>query len=629
MPPDVLETLLRDGPVPFAVKAQDGTLTLVSRRFAEVTGLDVGRPAPEWPSQVQLGESLFEIWTCGPVVGLREVTDSVRMEDQIWELQARLSKVYSELSVRNQALVERETDLQSVNRGLEDKVKEQLQLLERSNRLMRYLSPEVAKSVLKSEGVDLSPRKRQLTFFFADLSSFDELVAEMESEEVIEILNDYRREMAEVLFAHGGTLDKFITARVAAFFGDPVPQEDPVTRAVRTALDMRERIGGLRRKWFPSATHVDLQAAIHLGYATVGNVGSEHRVDYTVIGKNVALTAALQQEAAPGHILLTARAHEAVKDLFDFEELQVALKGSSRPIQAYRARGMKAAPAQVAETTEVLEAARIAGVGKRIAHFSVVRKIGQGGMGTVYEATDERLQRRVALKVLSGDLASDPKFVARFKHEAQALASLNSPYVAQIYFVSDTESPPFFAMELIEGTTLQRVLVEQGRLPLRRSLELTVQIARGLQAAAEKGIVHRDMKPDNVMLTTRGQAKLTDFGLVKSLDRDPGLTSQWSVMGTPLYMSPEQARGEEVDFRTDIYSLGATLFHMLTGQPPFRGESVMVVLRKHEQEELPPLSTLPPSFSPTVYQLLSRMMAKRREQRFDSYERLLEALENC
>jgi serine/threonine-protein kinase len=184
-------------------------------------------------------------------------------------------------------------------------------------------------------------------------------------------------------------------------------------------------------------------------------------------------------------------------------------------------------------------------------------------------------------------------------------------------------------MELVEGPTLQRVLADQGKLALRRALDLVTQMAEGLQAAAERGVIHRDVKPENVILTLKGQVKLTDFGLAKAAGAEAGLTTRGIILGTPLYMSPEQARGEELDLRSDIYSLGATFFHMLAGEPPFRGDGALAVMRKHEEAALPELATLPPAVSPCVYQIIQRMMAKKRNERFESYEKLLEALEAC
>lgn len=642
---------MQEGPLPWAVLGAEGALVLVSRSFEKATGLGAGSPCPAWlgpaPAEgqtIQIDERHFDVWTRpfgeGRLVGLCDRTEIAQMEDQLWEHQTRLSKAYSEVSVRNQVLTstleklrEREAELSALNRGLEEKVGEQLRQIERSQKLRRYLSPEVANSIVSSEAPDLATRKRVVSVLFVDLSSFDEIVGEMESEEIIELLNDYHREMIGILFANGGTLDKFISARIMAFFGDPVPHEDHAARAVRTAIEMRERVRERRATWFGSSDAADLQVGINTGWATVGNVGSEHRMDYTVIGKNVALASSLQQEAKPGQVLLSARTYEAVKNLFDLEGLKVVLKGSSRPITVYNARVEKVAlgaPTTALRPIEIVEReAPMPTEQRRMGPYLMLEKLGEGGMGVVYKALDERLQRTVALKILASELATDAKFVARFKREARALASLNSPHIAQIYFVSDQEVPPFFAMEFIEGPTLQRVLADQGKLPLRRALDLVTQMAQGLQAAAERGVIHRDVKPDNVILTLKGHVKLTDFGLAKAANGDAGLTTRGIILGTPLYMSPEQARGAELDLRSDIYSLGATLFHMLAGEPPFRGEGAVAVMRKHEEAPLPALSALPPAVSPCVYQILQRMMAKKPEERFESYEKLLEALETC
>ncbi|MBI3925045.1 MAG: protein kinase [Armatimonadetes bacterium] len=645
-----LETLLADGPLALAVQGEDGQLTLVSTAFERSTGLRSGSSPPESFARgccdgqhLQIGEQHFEVWGCSlgssRLLLLRNRSEMVRLEDEIWELQTRLSTVYSELSVKNQTLSStleelrrRDTEMTALNGELEMKVQEQLRQLERSNKLRRYLSPEVANSIVSSDAGDLPTRKRLLTVFFADIAAFDELVSDMESEEIIEILSEYNHDMTSILFAHGGTLDKFISARIIAFFGDPLPQEDHAVRAVRTALHMRDRLRARRASWFP-AGEVDLQVGIHSGYATVGNVGSEYRMDYTVIGKNVTLASSLQQEARPGQVLLSARTCELVKDAFDLEGLQVSLRGSSRPVTVYNARAEKTRKQSAVMTLDstdsfAREAAPLELVGKTLGHYLVTDKLGEGGMGVVYKAQDERLGRTVALKVLPPELAADTRFVARFRREARALASLNSPYIAQIYDIGE-DSPPFFVMELIEGPTLSRLLQDLGRLPLGRSLDLVNQMAHGLAVAAERGVIHRDIKPDNVMLTLKGQVKLTDFGLAKAVTGDPNVTSRGIVLGTPLYMSPEQTRGEELDLRADIYSLGATFFQMLVGEPPFRGQSAIQVMRQHEEASLPPLSGLPGSISSCAYGIVTRMMAKKREDRFQTYESLIEALEAC
>lgn len=563
-----------------------------------------------------------------------------RLEDQLWEQQAQLSKVYADLSVRNEALQtaveklrERERELSGLNQELEARVQEQLQQLERNSRLRRYLSPEVAKSILAGDAADLKTRKRLVTLLFADIAAFDELMSDLESEELVDVLCDYHKEMTGILFQNGGTLDKFLTARIIGFFGDPVPMEDHAARAVRAGLAMRELVRGARRKWFAGAEAVDLQVGIHTGYVTVGNVGSEHRVEYTAIGKNVAQAAALQQEARPGQVLLSARTYEGVSELFEVEPLSVCLRGAGRSTTVYNAIAERTAvcvPTLLSRAPGRRPAAGgEAGPEMRLGPYVVQERLGAGGMGVVYRALDERLQRTVALKVLPSELAADEVFVSRFKREARALASLNSPYIAQVYYIGDREAPLFFAMEFIDGPTLRRVLSEQGKLPLRRALDLATQIARGLAAAAEQGVIHRDVKPDNVMLTAKGQVKLTDFGLVKKSSGEEGLTSRGAVVGTPLYMSPEQAEGAEVDLRSDIYSLGATLWHMITGAPPFRGDSALAVMRLHFEAPLPALEALAGVMSADVYALLQRMLAKRPADRCADYVSLLAALDAC
>src|SRR5580700_5292683 len=216
-----------------------------------------------------------------------------------------------------------------------------------------------------------------------------------------------------------------------------------------------------------------------------------------------------------------------------------------------------------------------------IAHYRIASKIGAGGMGEVYRATDTKLGRDVALKILPAEMARDPKRLARFRREARAVATLNHPHIVTIFSVEEAEGIHFLTMELVEGQSLER-LIGESTLRVERIVEIASALADALAAAHEKGIVHRDLKPANVMVSKEGRVKVQDFGLAKDVGAsdpaDATLTSDHRtqagmVMGTPAYMSPEQTSGRPLDHRTDIFSMGVVLHEMATGRRPFDGSS--------------------------------------------------------
>ena len=250
--------------------------------------------------------------------------------------------------------------------------------------------------------------------------------------------------------------------------------------------------------------------------------------------------------------------------------------------------------------------------------------IGTGGMADVYIAQDQRLSREVAVKILRSDLAKDSTFVARFRKEAKAAAGLNHPGIVAVYD-SGEEPAPYIVMELVSGHTLRELIHDGERLQLDRALEIGAGILAALDYSHQRGIVHRDIKPANVMITNKGDVKVMDFGIARAMD-DLGatLTSTWNVVGTAQYLSPEQALGEIADAPTDIYSTGCLLFELLTGRPPYTGETPVSIAYQHVSGVLTPARQLQPDLPESVEVLLTVALAKKPEDRYVSASAMLE-----
>jgi serine/threonine protein kinase len=266
----------------------------------------------------------------------------------------------------------------------------------------------------------------------------------------------------------------------------------------------------------------------------------------------------------------------------------------------------------------ILKGALVAG------KYRVIDEIGRGGMGVVYRAEDTRLKRTVALKFLSPELTADPEARQRFIQEAQAAAALSHPNICVIYEVGDSDERSFIAMEYVEGETLRRKIMKGPLIP-EVALDMAAQIAEGLCEAHKKGIIHRDIKSANIIVTERGQAKIMDFGLAK-LQGGRSLTETRTTLGTVAYMSPEQARGEKVDHRTDIWSLGVVLYEMLTGGLPFKGDREASILYSVVHEEPKPLKEMKPGLPQEIEQIVSLALKKKPESRYSSALEMLEDL---
>jgi serine/threonine-protein kinase len=255
--------------------------------------------------------------------------------------------------------------------------------------------------------------------------------------------------------------------------------------------------------------------------------------------------------------------------------------------------------------------------------YQVGEVIGHGGMAEVHRGRDIRLGRDVAIKLLRPDLARDPTFQARFRREAQSAASLNSPSIVAVYDTGDGEvdgvPTPYIVMEYVEGRTLRDVLSAEGRLLPRRALEITAAICGALEQAHAAGIVHRDIKPGNVMVTATGDVKVMDFGIARAVTASTStMTETSAVFGTAHYLSPEQARGEHVDARSDIYSTGCLLYELLTGAPPFTGDTAVAVAYQHVREDPVPPSTVEPDVPAAADAIVLVAMAKNPVYRYAS-----------
>jgi eukaryotic-like serine/threonine-protein kinase len=266
--------------------------------------------------------------------------------------------------------------------------------------------------------------------------------------------------------------------------------------------------------------------------------------------------------------------------------------------------------------------------GRQFGDFRLLRRLGRGAMAEVYLAEQAGLKRRVALKILKPELAEDATYLRRFEREAQAAASLVHANIVQIYEVGHIDQYHYIAQEYIEGQNLREYLSRNGPPDLPHSLSIMRQVAAALAKAAEQGVVHRDIKPENIMLTRSGEVKVADFGLarVSREGESAELTQIGITMGTPLYMSPEQVEGKQLDPRSDIYSLGVTCYHMLSGTPPFSGETALGVAVQHLKKDAKPLESIRPDLPPALSRTIHKMLAKSPDQRFQSARELLREL---
>src|SRR5438067_3758456 len=254
---------------------------------------------------------------------------------------------------------------------------------------------------------------------------------------------------------------------------------------------------------------------------------------------------------------------------------------------------------------------------------------GTGGMSSVFRAHDRQLERRVAIKILHEHYADDPEYLERFRREARAVAQLSHPNIVTVIDRGDDDGRQFIVFEHIEGENLKELVQRSGRLPVRRAVELALAVAEGLAFAHEQGLVHRDVKPQNVLLSREGEVKVTDFGIARSLHVDHGVTQTGTVLGTGEYLAPEQASGKPVSPATDVYSLGVVLWALLAGEVPFKGDNFVAVALRHVNEPVPHLRDIRPDVPPRLAAAVERALAKEPASRFLSMGALAKELRAC
>ena len=269
-------------------------------------------------------------------------------------------------------------------------------------------------------------------------------------------------------------------------------------------------------------------------------------------------------------------------------------------------------------------------VGETIgSRYELEELVGTGGMSSVFRARDRMLERNVALKVLHDHFSDDDEYVGRFRREARAVAQLSHPHIVTVIDRGEDEGREYIVFEYVDGQNLKELVRRSGPVPVRRALELAIAIAEGLAFAHAQGLVHRDVKPQNVLLSDEGEVKVTDFGIARSLEMDGGVTQTGTVLGTSTYISPEQAGGKSVTPTTDVYSLGVVLWELLTGDVPFPGDNFVTVALRHINEPPPSLLAVRPDVPPRLAAAVDRALAKRPDDRFRTMEGFEQELRRC
>ena len=446
-----------------------------------------------------------------------------------------------------------------------------------------------------------------------------------------------KADMVHEVRSFGASLEEFSLSRLCAVIGIPKPVDDHRTQAAELALALVRAMkgdedGGQNRDWI-------VRGAIVSGVASPSQSGAS-------VSEAVASGRRLVGLADPWQIIAEKSLYEGFQNMVmtkvlhrrpQMVEVQECLV-KSRLMPGVAAQSVHRSISSASHQLPFKEASAgfeslslsggdgVIGPGSMVETFQIQRLVGSGGMGEVYLAVDLSLGRQVALKMIRPELLTRPTALRRFKREAQALAKINSQNVTHIYALSLESNPPYLVMEYVDGASIHFMLKEEGTFSSKETAEMALQVVAGLQAVYLEGLTHRDINPKNLLLDKLRTVKITDFGLVQMELTGSSMSMTHSIVGTPSYMSPEQARGETVDFRTDLYSLGMTLYHMMVGRPPFTGDTIAEILSKHIMEPVPSIRSFRPDAAVLLDELIQWLTAKKTDDRPQSYDVVASAL---
>lgn len=589
----------------------EGIFAALRSRDRELAGFRAFQRSVLWVGLLTLGVALFAGFLVSrgiarPIKNLVTVTDRIREGDYRSEVQVETEDEIGTLASSFRAL---------------------LGELREKALMEKYISRSAAEMIQKTSRPETALSRREpVTVLFSDLRAFTAFGKQTKPREVLAQVNHSLEKEAELVERYGGQVDKFVGDRMMAVFKGP----DMVWSAVRCASAIRQYLEEERSDgsapFLPSI-------GVSTGEGVFGNVGTANRLDFTLLGPAVHVAARLCDEAVPGNILVSEEAYREVRERVSAEiSAPLTLHGLGAPVVVYAVSGGTTRQPAVGtsgltvgdaadRTQSLMGAPSLSAADIRPGYllagrYEIQRVLGAGGMGMVFQALDRELDEPVALKVLRPEIAStDEQVLQRFKQEIRVARRVTHRNVVRTYDLGEEGGIKFITMEFVQGMTLKRLVQANGALPLEVGLRIAKQTCAGLIAAHEQGVIHRDVKPQNIILTTASDVKIMDFGIARGLDMG-SLTAAGLVMGTPQYMSPEQAQGQmDLDERSDIYSTGVVFYEMFTGVLPFQGDTPVGIAMKHVREEpVPPrqvLATIPEPLDAVILRCLKKDRSER------------------